>query len=303
MNNSHRILITGGTGFIGSEIIRQGLAAGHYMAALVRNPKRLPQDSRLTPIHGDLSQPDWDAIERFRPAICVHCAWIATPGIYQTSPANQDYQLWTIRLAERLYGNGLEKFIGLGTCLEYASSSEPLDECSSRSTNPSPYTQAKLAVLNALEAVVPSPEAWAWMRVFYAYGLGEHSHRFLSSAIRQLSQGNSLMLRRPEDVVDYVHVKDIAAAALVALDPAASGIFNVGSGRGRTVAEVARIAAAMCATETQLKFTHPADLESRFASIQRLQDHDWKPQYALEDGVAEIVASFRGFRHHSQRSP
>jgi len=297
-----KILITGGTGFIGSEITRHALAAGHQVATVVRDPEKLPQDSRLISIRGDLSRLDWRAIENFCPTICLHCAWIATPGVYQTSPANADYRDWSIRLAERLYGNGLEKFIGLGTCLEYASSSQALDENSLRPAKPSPYTLAKLAVLDALKAMAPSPQAWAWMRVFYAYGSGEHPQRFLSSAIRELSQGKSLILRRPDDVVDYIHVKDIASATFAAMDPAASGIFNVGSGRGQTVAEVARIAASMCGAEGQLEFDHPADAESRFASIRRLQNYKWKPQYAFENGLEEIVASVRGSLHHSQSS-
>lgn len=291
MKNPTRILLTGGTGFIGSEIIRQGLAAGYHVAALVRDVRKLPRDGLLTPIAGDLSQPDWKAIEKFKPTVCLHCAWIAAPGIYQNSPANEDYRNWSIRLAERLYEAGLEKFIGMGTCLEYASSPLALAENCPRPKSPCSYGQAKLAVLDALEALAPSPNAWAWMRVFYAYGLGEHPQQFISSAIRILSQGKSLTLLKPADVVDYIHVKDVAAAVLAGLDPAASGVFNVGSGQNRTVAQIGQIIAKMCRAEDKLVFNDQVQSSARFASIRRLENYNWKPKWDFKRSVEEMASS------------
>lgn len=290
MNSLPRIFITGGTGFIGSEIIRQGLGAGYRMAALVRDPDKLPQDARLTTICGDLSQPDWGAIENFRPTVCLHGAWIATPGIYQTSPANEDYQTWSIRLAERLYTNGLEKFVGLGTCLEYASSTSALDENSPRQADPSSYTRAKFAVLDALETIAPSPQAWAWLRIFYAYGPGEHPGRLIPFAASELAAGRAITLQRPDDVVDYVHVQDIAHAVLVAANPLASGILNVGSGSVTSPREIAVLIAGHFNAIERLTFSPQKNLESRFANTKRLQALGWHPKSRLATALQMICA-------------
>ena len=49
------VALTGGTGFVGRHVLTQLLASGYHVRALARDAKRLSvEDSRVTPIHGDL---------------------------------------------------------------------------------------------------------------------------------------------------------------------------------------------------------------------------------------------------------
>ncbi len=79
-----RILVTGASGFIGSAFCRLALGHGHEIAGLMlpteTPPAHVPASTHMHWLKGTLAEPPWPAIERFRPEVCVHFAWIATPG-------------------------------------------------------------------------------------------------------------------------------------------------------------------------------------------------------------------------------
>ncbi len=94
---------------------------------------------------------------------------------------------------------------------------------------------------------------------------------------------------------DFVHVRDVAAATVLACERHTSGTraFNVGSGTPRTVGEMAR------ALATSLKGSEPVvtggyrlgDVRHITADSSRLKTElGWKPEVAFADGMAELAA-------------
>lgn len=289
MTTRPRLLITGGNGFIGRAIVNLAQGLGHEVAILSRRPPGEARGHALRGIGGGLADPDWGAIEQFSPDVCIHCAWIATPGVYLTSLENEVLAVQSLSLARGLASRGVTKIVGLGTCLEYCSSEEPLCEASPVSKDFSPYVQAKLEVLAGLtSAVAPN---FAWLRIFYAYGPGEHRDRFVSSAIRSLAGGKTLHLCRPRDRVDYIHVSDIASAALTVATMPAFGIFNVGSGQGLAVLDVATFIANLCGQLGRVTFASQADSQSRVANTQRLRNLGWRARCSFEDSLRTMCSS------------
>jgi putative NADH-flavin reductase len=79
-----RLLILGATGSLGRHVLEQAVAAGHQVSVLVRNPARLPEETRsLVAVHqGDLSQmtvADLAAAVRGHDAL-IQCAGLVTEG-------------------------------------------------------------------------------------------------------------------------------------------------------------------------------------------------------------------------------
>jgi UDP-glucose 4-epimerase len=94
---------------------------------------------------------------------------------------------------------------------------------------------------------------------------------------------------------DYVHVTDLAAAHILALQylrsNGASTIFNVGYGRGQSVREVLKAveAAAGCELQTTLTPRRPGDPPALIAKADRIkQVLDWHPSH---DDLDKIVRS------------
>lgn len=286
MINPTKILVTGGTGFIGQAVVREALASGLCVGVLTRSPENLPVPDGVATIRGGLASPDWAAIEKFAPDVCIHCAWVATPGVYLNSPENFLLADQSISLAEGLGERGLQKFVGVGTCLEYESSDQALNEFSSRPRDLSPYVLAKLKLLDGL-ASMKAPRH-AWLRVFYAYGPGEDQARFISYAVHNLAQGKPLNIHRPLDVVDYIHVNDVASAAIMVALRSTQGIYNVGSAVPRTIEQIANLIAGYCDQSNQITCRHQTQNLSRFADTGLLRDLGWMPNRNFEESVAAM---------------
>lgn len=79
-----RILILGATGSLGRHVLEQAVAAGHQVSVLVRNPARLPAETRsLVTVHqadlGQIAPDDLASIVRGHDAL-INCAGMVTEG-------------------------------------------------------------------------------------------------------------------------------------------------------------------------------------------------------------------------------
>ena len=70
-----RVLVTGGTGFLGRRVIP--LLAQHDLLCISRHPERLPNIPRVNAVVSDLlTDDDWiTKVAEFRPEWCFHLAW------------------------------------------------------------------------------------------------------------------------------------------------------------------------------------------------------------------------------------
>lgn len=287
-----RILVTGGTGFIGSAFLRNALDANHTLACLSRNPSAsLPPG--VIRLLGPLSDPPWEAIECFRPDACVHAAWIATPGVYLDSPENASWVDWSRTLLEGLAERGVTRIVGLGTCIEYEISGSPLNEELTPLSPVSVYARSKHRLHTELRPVLESQGVnFAWARVFYPYGEGEHRDRLVSSLIRRLRAGEPVSLRTPGSVKDYLHVEDVARAVSTLLDRSHNGPINLGTGEGVTVGQIARSLGNRLGRPEliQTPANPPLDpLDHVVADSSRLRSLGWRPHVTLEDGLERMI--------------
>ena len=272
-----RIFVTGASGFIGSELCRQAVAAQHEVL-------RLEKPSRLNDLPLDL-------ISSFKPEVAVHCAWIATPDIYADSLENEVLRSQSIELFRALSFHGLKHFIGCGTCAEYAPSPFVLDEDHSTLAPSSRYARAKHEFHGDLSsAALELSVRLTWARIFFPYGHGEHPNRLISTLFRSFQEGRRENLRSRGAVRDYIHVEDVASALLLFATSHATGCFNIGTGEGVTVGEVEAEVARLCSrselVEAAPRFVARSSDDSFVASNRKLRALGWTPRYKLSEGLA-----------------
>jgi nucleoside-diphosphate-sugar epimerase len=237
-----RALVTGAAGFVGSRVARALAGAENDVHAVVRRDPgpRLERVDGIRLERCDLADPIAVAglIARVEPELCIHCAWIATPGAYLTSPENATHEQIAGNLALRLVEQGCGRIVGVGTCFEYAMRDGPLGETSPLGPT-TPYARAKLAALECMQdACEDSPTTLAWARLFYLYGPGEDPRRLVPSVVLSLLAGEPARTTPGEQLRDFLHVDDVAEALAAVARSDVTGSVNVGAGHSVAVREL-----------------------------------------------------------------
>jgi nucleoside-diphosphate-sugar epimerase len=291
-----KILLTGATGFIGANFLRQALARGHQVAALATPGKNttldLPNGENLIWLRGTLGETPWREIAAFSPEVCVHSAWITTPGVYLESPLNLQFLKDSLNFLKQAREAGASQIIALGTCIEYQIGREILSEDRTPIAPATLYARCKNDLRMALEAAAADKFALAWARVFYPYGPGEHPSRLCGSIIQKLSRDEKIVLKAPDSTKDYIYIDDLGAALLAVAEKKYSGAINLGTGVGITVREIARTLARLMGKPDLVSEMNPPETDPLgyvVADASRLLGLGWRPKFSLERGLEMLV--------------
>ncbi|WP_372618326.1 ADP-glyceromanno-heptose 6-epimerase [Falsiroseomonas sp.] len=178
------------------------------------------------------------------------------------------------------------------------------------------YGWSKLAfdrrVADMLARGTPAPPQWAGLRFFNVYGPNEYHKGRMASVVfhkfHEARHGGPARLFRSDrpgiadgaQMRDFVHVDDCVAVMLWLLDnPGVSGLFNVGSGRARSFLDLVRAMFAAMGQPERIEFVDmPADLRGKYqyfteAPLARLRAAGCDlPMVGLEEGVTSYVRDF-----------
>ncbi len=236
-----RLLITGATGFIGAHCLREVMASGYDEVHAVSRSGEGSAAPKLVWHAADLRDADAAVrlIEAVKPTHLFHAAWIATPGVYLSSPENIDWMQATIAMVRAFADKGGQRFVGVGTSAEYAETSAPCEEDTTPLAPVSVYGHAKVATWHAIAAIAEAHKIEAaWGRLFLPYGPGDLPQRLIPATVAKMRAGEKMLLSSGEQKRDFVYAPDAAKMLIGLLKSNATGTFNIGSGEARSVRSV-----------------------------------------------------------------
>jgi len=247
-----RVLITGASGFVGSNLCRRLLAGGHALHLVLREgfkAWRIADILDRVRVHqADLRDAGavGRAVREARPERIFH---LAAYGAYssQTDPLRmvQTHVAGTVNLVEACLRVGFGAFVHAGSSSEYGFKDHAPAEDEALDPN-SCYAVTKAAATHYCRYVARRERASiTTLRLYSVYGPWEEPTRFIPTLILRGMEGTLPPLVDPETARDYVHVDDVVEAFLLAAEaPAAEpgAVYNVGTGVQTTIREAVEIA-------------------------------------------------------------
>ncbi len=292
-----RVLVTGASGFIGLNSLPLLKRLGYEVHAVSGSQSLQPGDGAIKWHSANLlNTGDIESLlSKVKPTHLLHFAWYAIPGKFWTAHENLDWVRATIVLMRAFSNQGGQRAVMAGTCAEYDWS---FDFCSEETTPCRPttlYGTCKHSIQLLLDAwSVQEGMSSAWGRIFFLYGPREHSSRLVPHVIRSLVHGEPAKCTHGEQVRDFMHVEDVAAAFVALLDSKVRGIVNIASGEPLRLKDMIREIADQIGRRelVLLGAIQPssADPPRLVAEISRLHDEvGFRPVYNLNSGITQTI--------------
>jgi len=303
-----RAIVTGGAGFIGSNLVRALVERGHHVVVVDNLATswslRLIDDvaGQIEFIHADIRLSE--DLERVGPGPfdrVYHLAASFANELSMEYPAidmrsNIEGTLNVLAMARRV-GCGL--FIYSGSSSSYGDVPVPFEE-----DGPTrPYTPYAISKQVGEAYVRSSGLAYAIFRLFNVYGPGDPPGRY-RNAVPNMMRRIHIFGRTATR--DFTYVDDVVRVLLDA--PRALGqVVNVGSGQETPIVELARqILRLFDLAESRMSFEEPRAWDRvvrRYASVERLQTlYGWLPSTPLADGL-HLAARWMHAAGHIKREP
>jgi len=295
--NSPRILLTGGTGFIGSSLLYSLDQLGFEVMTMCRSePNNAYQN--ITWLEADLLDAETyeTQIAEFSPNIVVHLAWQGLPDYsLNNSLINLSLTIRFLSFVTRL--KSCRKVIVAGSCWEYGNT---VGECHEEmSLSPTSYfAWAKNSIRTWLELHCEQNKIeYVWLRIFYVYGPGQRPASIVPSILSSLINKEEPYIQNPFNANDYVYIDDVVNAFLISINKSfLSGTYNIGSGKSVRVLEILNLARDLLGNSKCLPYKDDRFSKDRggnmdfWANICKSQTNlGWEPSVELIDGISRSL--------------
>ncbi len=305
---NQRVLVTGGAGFIGSNLAEE-LAEQNEVVILddlstgrIENIKDLIKKDNVSFIQGSIT--DLDLLQKsFKDTDYVfhQAALPSVPeSIKDPVSCNNININGTLNVLIAARDNHIKKVVYASSCAVYGDAAiTPIFETAM--LNPkSPYAVAKLAgeyYCAVFNEVYNLPTVS--LRYFNVYGQRQNPDseyaavipKFISNVLDgkpPVIYGDGLQTR------DFVSVKDVVRANMLAAESGETGVFNIGGGTSITISELARMIIHLLGknVEPRHEELREGDIRHSLADISKANSFGYEPAYSLEKGLKETIRWF-----------
>ena len=301
-----RILVTGGAGFIGSNLVEELqkrypnaeiAVLDNFQSANFKNLLNFKGEF----ITGNIADKElWDYLAKnYRFDVVFHQA-----AITDTTVEDQKFMMEVNAqsfkyLLDTAVKNWNAKVIYASSAAVYGNCPAPMKEEGCLKPE-NIYGFSKLMMDNLAEKFLKEfPNAYiVGLRYFNVYGPKEaHKGKFASMvyqlAVKMMRGEKPRLFKWGEQKRDFVYIKDVVKANLLAMENQVRGIFNVGTGRARSFNELVEILNNVLGTNYEVEyFDNPYEFYQNYteADLTNAEKYlGYKPEWSLEEGVRDYI--------------
>ncbi|MCX6723785.1 MAG: NAD(P)-dependent oxidoreductase [Candidatus Staskawiczbacteria bacterium] len=305
-----KVLITGGAGFIGSNLTRKLVSSGDFEVFIIEkkhaNLWRLKDVlDKVTIRYVDIE--DSDRLSKFvnsvSPSVIFH---LASYGVYPSVQHDLRKMIdinicGTINLVNSLKGCKVSTFVNASSCSEYKSKKTSINE--EDPVDPSNvYGVTKLAAELLLKKIAEENNfPVVNLRLFTPFGYFEDGQRLIPYIILNALEGRRIDLASPNYVRDFIFIEDLMDVFIKILEKKHNykgEIFNIGSGKQHSIKEVVRIIGELLGEKLNVNYGERSSYykESNFFQADNkkaMGTFDWRINHDFESGILKTINWFR----------
>ena len=284
------ILIIGGSGFIGQNLIRELNFSKYKVISASRNiPKKCNKFNNIKYISVDVSKKSH--FKRIKNKIDIV---INLGGNINHSNKKETYNSHFIgckNLVNYFKDKSLQIFIQIGSSLEYGKVSNPHKEQYKCKPN-SHYGMAKLKATNYLKK---SNLPYVILRLYQVYGPFQKKNRVIPNVVDSLIKEKTFRSTNGKQIRDFLYVSDLVSLIKIILRKKSFnyGVYNVGSGKGIQVKKILTQAKLMI-QKGNIEFgsakMRKDELLKNYPNIQKVRkEFNWSSKFSIKKGLRHTI--------------
>jgi UDP-glucose 4-epimerase len=298
LGEGRRILVTGGSGFIGRRVVRALLEGGADVTVADRRP--YPGTGEVRTVLGDLCDPSVVA-DAVRPGtdVIIHLAAVTRVLLSIEDPA-ETYRVnvgATAGLLEQARGRGVTAFLFASTNAVTGDVGRAVinERVPLRPLSPYGATKAAAEMLIAAYAACYGMTGCS-LRLSNVYGPGmQEKDSFVPRLMRAAREGTGIQVYGDgTQVRDLVHVDDIVAGMFLAWRAGVSGPLILGAGESVSVNDIVDAARGVTGCEIPVQNVPPkrGEMPAVIVDISAARAVGYEPAHDLKSGLATVWPEF-----------
>lgn len=293
-----KVLITGGTGFIGRNVVAELIKRGYEVHSLVF-PPFAPEQKGL--VQYEMNLMDSNAVDKFLSEHhfenLIHLAWYVGKGCH-IADQNIDWTISTLNLLTSFQKYGGKTFVGAGTISEYEYKFGYLLEDETPTSPETLYGESKNSVYKIAKTFCKQHDMnFKWPRIFNLYGPNEKPQRLMPSVINSCLKGEDVKVSDCLKFQDYLHVEDTARGIVEVFESDIQGAVNICSGKPVQLRYIVNKIAELTNFKGNILWgAIPAAFgdEVVVGNNDKLKSIGWSPKYTLDEGLQQTINWWKG---------
>ena len=293
-----KVLITGGTGFVGSHLLQLLVEQGKEIVLLKRSTSDL---NRISSLLSSIQTYDIDTIDIeniFKQNEVDQIIHLATDygRTDDFLKCNYTNVVLPLQLLQTGYANGVKRFIAVDT---FSSLVDKLDYL--------PAYHITKRHFREWGTYIAAKQEKEFITAFlqHPYGPKDNPNKFTSYLFKSLIEQIPFMdLTAGIQKRDFIHVTDVASALLSILEASVvSPVLEIGTGQSISIKDfVIKVKSLAGNNSTKLNFgklpTRSNEIMDAKADTSAMRRLNWDPKVELDNGILDLISWFKKTNHH-----
>ena len=305
-----KVVITGGAGFIGSHIADECVKRGWQVIIIdnlstgrLENIKHLLQITNMCEfVRGSITDlPLLQKVFTGADYVFHEAAVVSVPGsIADPVLAHETNLTGTLKVLLAARDAGVKKLVFASSSAVYGDTPESYKKEDALPKPQSPYAVNKLAgeyYCQVFNEIYKLPTAC--LRYFNVYGPRQKPDSEYAAVIpkfiQRVKEGKPpIIFGDGEQTRDFIFIKDVVAANILAAESQATGVFNIGTGESTSLNHLSGIITIIMSREdiqAVYEKERPGDIKDSLADIKKARLMGYIPGYTLASGLGEMAGS------------